>query len=62
MDSKVEEQFAAIAEQAVGDAERVRCPFADFIEGLETIVESLQARLASAREEHNAHAEKGGEA
>lgn len=62
MDSKVEEQFEAVARQAVEDAERIRCPFPDFIEGLETIVEALQARLASAREEHDAHTEKGGEA
>lgn len=46
-----EEQFQELAESVVADAEAIKCPFEDFVEGLEAIQEAVRDRLNMARRE-----------
>jgi len=46
-----EDKFGEIAEMAIQEAHRVKCPFGDFIDGLELIVEMISERLEQARRE-----------
>ena len=44
-------EFEIIADKAVSDAEKVKCSTEAFVDGLETILDALQDRLACARDE-----------
>lgn len=43
--------FSKIAETAIAEAENVDCPGTKFVAGLREIIEVLQSRLESARDE-----------
>jgi len=49
------ELFEEIAEDAVRAAEKVECPFSEFIEGLDIIRRTVTERLALATDEHRAN-------
>lgn len=57
MRDKLLQEFEAIANNAVDEAEDVKCDFEAFVEGLAYIVDRLKDRLSEARDEAEARAE-----
>lgn len=51
MRAHIESRFESIASNALSEAEGVKCDFAEFVEGLEIVVETLQERLDCSKEE-----------
>lgn len=47
----LEDRFVEIAEEAIGNAERVPCPLPDFQAGLTTMIDVLQDRLVMLEDE-----------
>lgn len=51
MRPEIEKQFQTIGEQMISRAERVRCEFDEFVEGLRHLKSELEMRLMGAEEE-----------
>lgn len=49
--SNLEEKFEEIAQEAIKEAERVKCTFADFVQGLRDIEGTVRERRQAAEEE-----------
>lgn len=43
--------FERLAVSTISQAEAIRCPFSDFVEGLELLLERIQERLTLAKQE-----------
>jgi hypothetical protein len=55
--TRTEVAFEKIAEEAIREAEAVRCPFSAFAEGMKTIAQMCKERADLAAEESRAHEE-----
>lgn len=51
MRAALEEEFEAIAREAIESAEAVKCDFSDFVEGLKSIEIEIRERRSMAEEE-----------
>ena len=51
MRPEIEEQFQEISDQMIQRAERVRCDFEEFVEGLQLLYQGVQERWHGARDE-----------
>ena len=50
-DELLEETFEALAQEAIGKAEEVDCPLAQYRDGLKVMLEALRSRLEQVNEE-----------
>lgn len=47
----MEEEFERIAQDAINEAQEVKCDFAEFVEGLKVMVQTIQDRYEQAASE-----------
>lgn len=49
MNQRVEDEFAEIATETIEQAQGVECSVAEYLEGIELVIERLQANLEKSR-------------